>query len=62
MTDVARRRFIHDVGAKCASLKDAAALLKDASPKDFEELLDLMVEQAAALQREIAGNRKKRGA
>ena len=62
MTDDARRRFIHDVGAKCASLKDAAALLKDASDKDFRELLDLMTEQAAALQRQIAENRKKLGA
>lgn len=59
MTNTTRDRFIHDVNAKCGSLKDAAALLREASPKDFAELLSLMFGQADDLKRIIASHTKK---
>lgn len=39
----------HDVVSKSASLRSAAALLKQSSPGDRAELLALMLEQARAL-------------
>lgn len=54
MTDEALRKLVHDVNSKCASLKGAAALLKDAAPAERAELLKLMAEQAAALAQILA--------
>ena len=53
------QRLIHDVNTKCASLKDAAALLRDSSSQDTAELLRLMGQQAEDLNRAIADFAKK---
>jgi hypothetical protein len=45
--------LIHDVNSKCASLKDAALLLKKTSHKEARELLALMSEQARKLVQNI---------
>jgi nitrogen-specific signal transduction histidine kinase len=42
-------KLIHDVNSKCASMRDAAPLLRDAAPAEARELLTLMVEQARSL-------------
>lgn len=42
-------KLIHDVNSKCASLRDAAPLLRGAPPAEARELLRLMTEQARAL-------------
>jgi hypothetical protein len=55
-------RFVHDVDAKCASLKDATALLRGASAKNSAELLELMARQAESLGRVISDYAKKQGA
>ena len=47
--------LIHAVNSKCASLKSAAALLKNAPSKEAQELLGLMLDEARALAREIEG-------
>lgn len=49
MDDAALKKLVHDVNGKCASLKGAAALLKDAAPAERQELLRLMAEQARSL-------------
>ena len=49
MDDAALKKLVHDVNSKCASLKGAAALLKDAPPAERKELLRLMAEQAGSL-------------
>ncbi len=55
MTDAeAMRQLVHDVNSKCASLKGAAALLKDATPGERAELLRLMAEQARSLAAALA--------
>ncbi|OGR98490.1 MAG: hypothetical protein A2V88_05965 [Elusimicrobia bacterium RBG_16_66_12] len=41
--------LIHDVNSKCASLKDAAALLRGMPAAEAKELLDLMTRQALGL-------------
>lgn len=46
----ALRKLVHDVNSKCASLKSAAALLKDASAEERSEFLRLMRDQARALK------------
>lgn len=46
-------RLIHDVNSKCASLTSAAALLKQASPKEAQELLVLMSEEVRKLARTV---------
>lgn len=52
--DAALKKLVHDVNSKCASLKGAAALLKDAPPEERKELLRLMAEQAASLAQVLA--------
>lgn len=55
MTDeAALKKLVHDVNSKCASLKGAAALLKDAPPEERKELLRLMAEQARSLVQALA--------
>lgn len=49
MDDAALKKLVHDVVGKCASLKGAAALLKDSAPAERKELLRLMAEQAKGL-------------
>lgn len=46
--------LIHDVRSKCASLQNAAALLRDTSPKEGSALLALMTKQARSLARRLA--------
>ena len=41
--------LIHDVNSKCASLTQAAPLLREAAPAEARELLKLMIEQARSL-------------
>jgi len=41
--------LIHDVNSKCASLKDAAALLRGMPPAEAKGLLELMTNQALSL-------------
>lgn len=41
--------LLHDINSKCASLRDAGALLRKSSPSDARELLRLMTQQAASL-------------
>lgn len=57
MDDAALKKLVHDVNSKCASLKGAAALLKDAPPEERKELLRLMAEQAQALARALGSAR-----
>lgn len=57
MDDAALRKLVHDVNSKCASLKSAAALLKDAPPAERAELLRLMAEQTRSLAEALAGAR-----
>ncbi len=47
-------QLIHDVNSQCGSLKSAAGLLKNASPKEAHELLELMIKQAQVLHQKIA--------
>ncbi|MBI4668008.1 MAG: HAMP domain-containing histidine kinase [Elusimicrobia bacterium] len=42
-------QLIHDVNSKCASLKSAVQLLRNASDDERRELLELMAQQAEAL-------------
>ena len=42
-------QIIHDVNSKCASLRSAAGLLKDASPEEQRELIKLMADEAQSL-------------
>ncbi|MBI4667662.1 MAG: hypothetical protein HY747_00510 [Elusimicrobia bacterium] len=51
--------LIHDVNSKCASLKSAAALLKDVSDQEKRELLELMEQQAGALVKTIAEHKNR---
>lgn len=46
-------KVIHDVNSKCASLKDAAPLLRELSPGERDRLLDLMRQQAETLLRTL---------
>ena len=55
MDDAALKKLVHDVNSKCASLKSAAALLRDSPPGEREELLRLMAEQARALAELLRG-------
>ena len=52
--DGALSTLVHDVNGKCANLKSAAALLRDAPAKDELELLALMSQQARSLADAIA--------
>ncbi|TPW20621.1 MAG: hypothetical protein FD126_1501 [Elusimicrobia bacterium] len=54
MTDESLKKLVHDVNSKCASLKGAAALLKDAPLEERKELLRLMAEQAKGLAAALA--------
>ena len=49
MNPEALEKLIHDVNSKCASLKQAAPLLREAAPAEARELLKLMIEQARSL-------------
>ncbi len=53
--------LIHGIHSKCAGLKGAATLLKQAKPQEARELLTLMLEQAEALTREIGEFRRGGG-
>ncbi|MBI4669800.1 MAG: HAMP domain-containing histidine kinase [Elusimicrobia bacterium] len=53
--------FIHDVNSKCASLKSAAGLLRNASDQERRELLELMKQQAEKLVQDIASFNRCRG-
>ncbi len=46
-------KLIHDVEAKCSSLRQAAALLPSSSPDEAAQLLRLMREQAQSLARAL---------
>ena len=46
--------LIHDVTSKCSSLKSAAAILRQASPKETRELLALMTEESRRLAKDLA--------
>lgn len=52
--DDALEDLIHDVNSKCSSLKEAAALLRKASPEEFSELLALMAQETTSLAQSIA--------
>jgi len=54
MDDAKLQKLIHDINSKCASLKSAAGLLKEASPEERKEFLRLMKEQAESLTEAIA--------
>lgn len=41
--------LLHDVNSKCASLKDAAAMLRGMPAAEAKELLELMSRQALSL-------------
>lgn len=47
-------KLIHDVNSKCASLKNAAGLLRQVPATEAAELLALMTQQAENLARAIA--------
>jgi len=47
--DEALSKLIHDVNSKCASLREAAAMLPTANSHDSQALLALMVQAADAL-------------
>lgn len=49
----ALEKLIHDVNSKCASLKNAAALLRAAPPAEADELLTMMAQQAEKLGQTI---------
>jgi hypothetical protein len=49
MKSEALEKLIHDVNAKCANLREAAPLLRDAAPEEARELLKLMTRQARGL-------------
>ncbi len=51
--DAALSKLIHDVNSKCASLKSAAKMLRDAGEEERGEFLTLMKEQAASLLRSL---------
>ena len=53
------RRLLHDVRSKTASLKSAAALLKDSSPKQAREMLDLMSKETRDILRCLYELRKE---
>jgi hypothetical protein len=43
------RKLLHDVQAKCASLKSASQLIKDCAPEKAREMLALMTQEARDL-------------
>jgi hypothetical protein len=49
MNPEALEDLIHDVNSKCASLREAAPLLRNAEPAEARELLELMTRQARSL-------------
>ncbi len=49
----ALEKLIHDVNSKCASLKNAAGLLRTAPPAEADELLTMMAQQAEKLGQTI---------
>lgn len=53
--------LVHDVNSKSSSLRTAAAMLKDASDAEAEELLTLMTAQTGKLADAIAAYRRSRG-
>lgn len=61
MSDSERlEKLIHDVRSKCASLRDAAGLLRDAAPDERKELLRLMLDQARAVVAVLEDSAPKR--
>jgi hypothetical protein len=48
----------HDVHSTCAALIDAAKLMRGVSPKEADEILGLMGDQATGLARAIADCRE----
>lgn len=57
----ALRGLVHDVNAKCSTLKSAVALLGASSDKDARELLALMAEQAKSLAKLLAEKKEQWG-
>jgi hypothetical protein len=52
--------LVHDINGKCANLKSAAALLRDAPSKGELELLGMMSKQARSLADAIAAYEARR--
>lgn len=53
--------IIHDVKSTCSNLRTAADLLREVPPKEAEELLAAMVQQAEGLARAISDFKQERG-
>ena len=51
--------LIHNVNAKCSSMKEAAAFLRKSSPAQARELGLLMAKQARSLAEDIASAERK---
>lgn len=53
--------LIHDVKSTCSNLRVAADMLREVPPKEAEELLSAMVQQAKTLARDILDFKQARG-
>lgn len=53
-------KFIHGINSKSGALKDAAPLLRDVTPEEFNKLLELMRQQAESMLRLITDFRSSR--
>ncbi|HAZ07653.1 MAG TPA: hypothetical protein DCZ01_03810 [Elusimicrobia bacterium] len=58
--DDALTSLVHDIKAKCANLKSAAAMLRGEASKEEHELLRLMSRQARSLADEISAYQARR--
>ncbi len=58
--EAALETLIHDVNSKCASIKNAAALLRSTQPQEAGELLTMMAQQADKLAQVITEFELKR--
>ena len=59
-SEAALEKLIHDVNSKCASIKNAAALLRSTQPQEAGELLTMMAQQAGKLEQVITEFERKR--
>lgn len=59
--DEALETLIHDVRSQSSSLTSAAALLRESTPAEARELLDLMVRQAESLTAKLGAYRRSLG-
>ena len=58
--EAALEKLIHDVNSKCASIKNASALLRSTQPQETGELLTMMAQQAEKLAQVITEFERKR--